>query len=51
MAALEEGYRNSVMVGKFPACVLNIEMPAGDVDVNVSPSKTEVRFADEKMIF
>ena len=51
MAALEEGYRNSVMVGKFPACVLNIEMPAGDVDVNVSPSKTEVRFADEKIIF
>lgn len=51
MAALEEGYKNSVMVGKFPACVLNIEMPACDVDVNVSPSKTEVRFADEKMIF
>lgn len=51
MAALEEGYKNSVMVGKFPACVLNIEMPAGDVDVNVSPSKTEVRFANEKVIF
>ncbi len=51
MAALEEGYKNSVMVGKFPACVLNIEMPAGDVDVNVSPSKTEVRFADERSIF
>ncbi|MCM1053902.1 MAG: DNA mismatch repair endonuclease MutL [Bacteroides sp.] len=51
MAALEEGYKNSVMVGKFPACVLNIEMPAGDVDVNVSPSKTEVRFSDERTIF
>lgn len=51
MAALEEGYKNSVMVGKFPACVLNIEMPAGDVDVNVSPSKTEVRFADERTVF
>lgn len=51
MAALEEGYKNSVMVGKFPACVLNIEMPAGDVDVNVSPSKTEVRFASEKAVF
>ncbi len=50
-AALEEGYKNSVMVGKFPACVLNIEMPAGDVDVNVSPSKTEVRFADERIVF
>lgn len=51
MAALEEGYRNSVMTGKFPACVLGIEMPPSDVDVNVSPSKTEVRFSNEKMIF
>lgn len=51
MAALEEGYKNSIMVGKFPACVLNIEMPACDVDVNVSPSKTEVRFANERTIF
>lgn len=51
MAALEEGYKNSIMVGKFPACVLNITMPPEDVDVNVSPSKTEVRFADEKAIF
>lgn len=50
-AAFEEGYKNNVMVGKFPACVLNIEMPAGDVDVNVSPSKTEVRFADERIVF
>lgn len=51
MAALEEGYRNSVMVGKFPACVLNIEMSPADVDVNVSPSKTEVRFSNERIIF
>ena len=51
MAALEEGYRNSVMTGKFPACVLNIEMPPADVDVNVSPSKTEVRFSGEKIVF
>ncbi len=51
MAALEEGYRNSVMVGKFPACVLNIEIAPSEVDVNVSPSKTEVRFSNDKMIF
>ena len=51
IAALEEGYRNSVMTGKFPACVLGIEMSPSDVDVNVSPSKTEVRFSNEKMIF
>lgn len=51
MSALEEAYRNSIMVGKFPACVLNINVPPNEVDVNVSPSKTEVRFAYEKNIF
>lgn len=51
MAALEEGYKNSIMTGKFPACVLKIHMPASDVDVNVSPSKTEVRFSDDKAVF
>ena len=51
MAALEEGYRNSIMTGKFPACVLNVEVSPADVDVNVSPSKTEVRFSDERSIF
>lgn len=49
--ALEEAYKNSVMVGKFPACVLKIQIAPGAVDVNVHPSKTEVRFANEKMIF
>lgn len=51
LTALEEGYRNSIMTGKFPACVLNIVMPPELCDVNVSPSKTEIRFADEKQIF
>lgn len=51
MVALEEAYKNSVMVGKFPACVLKIQIAPGAVDVNVHPSKTEVRFANEKMIF
>lgn len=51
MAALEEGYKNSIMTGKFPACVLKIRMPASDIDVNVSPSKTEVRFSDDKAVF
>ena len=50
-AALEQAYKNSIMVGKFPACVLNLTIPAGAVDVNVHPAKTEVRFADEKKIF
>lgn len=51
MVALEEAYKNSIMVGKFPACVLKIQIAPGAVDVNVHPSKTEVRFANEKMIF
>ncbi|MBR6873473.1 MAG: DNA mismatch repair endonuclease MutL [Ruminococcus sp.] len=49
--ALEEGYRNKIMVGKFPACVLNIESPPEIVDVNVHPTKIEVRFSDDKMIY
>lgn len=51
MAALEEAYKNQIMVGKFPACVLNIDAHAQSVDVNVHPAKTEVRFANEKLIF
>ncbi len=51
MAALEQAYKNTIMVGKFPACVLNITIPPLAVDVNVHPAKTEVRFADEKKIF
>lgn len=50
-AAIAQAYENLVMSGKFPACVLMLEMPAGIVDVNVHPTKAEVRFSDEKMIF
>ena len=51
MAALEQAYKNSAMVGKFPCCVLFIDVPPETVDVNVHPSKTEVRFSDERRIF
>lgn len=51
MAALEQAYRNSIMVGKFPGCVLNIECDSSFVDVNVHPAKIEVRFANEKPVF
>ena len=50
-AALEEAYRNRIMVGKFPACVLHITLPASAVDVNVHPAKTEVKFLNEKAVF
>ncbi len=51
MAALEEAYRNQIMVGKFPACVLHLTLPAAAVDVNVHPAKTEVKFLSEKAVF
>ena len=51
VAALEEAYRNQIMVGKFPACVLHLNVPANMVDVNVHPAKTEVKFLNEKAVF
>lgn len=51
MAALEEAFKGSVMVGKFPACVLHLEMAFQAVDVNVHPSKLEVRFVNERPVF
>ena len=51
MAALEEAYRNRIMVGKFPACVLQLTVPVQAVDVNVHPAKTEVKFLNEKAVF
>ena len=51
IAALEEAYRNQIMVGKFPACVLHVKLPANAVDVNVHPAKTEVKFLNEKAVF
>ena len=51
MSALEEAYRNQIMVGKFPACVLHLTLPASAVDVNVHPAKTEVKFLSEKAVF
>lgn len=51
MAAMEEAFKNSIMIGKFPACVMFIEVPLDTVDVNVHPAKIEVRFSDERVIF
>ncbi len=50
-AALEEGYRNQLMKGRFPGCVLAVELPVTQVDVNVHPAKTQVKFAREKAVF
>ena len=50
-AALEEGYRNQLMKGKFPGCVLFVTLPVTAVDVNVHPAKTAVKFAREREVF
>lgn len=50
-SALDTAYKNSAMVGRFPAAVLHLTVPYGAVDINVHPAKTEVRFSDEKRIF
>ena len=50
-AALEEGYRNRLLKGKFPGCVLHLTLPTEEVDVNVHPAKTVVKFLHEKAVF
>ena len=50
-AALEEAYNNQLMTGRFPSCVLCLELPRPSVDVNVHPAKTEVKFANERAVF
>lgn len=51
LVALERAYKGMIMVGRFPACVLNIHLPAETVDANVHPAKIEVRFINEKPVF
>jgi DNA mismatch repair protein MutL len=51
MAATEEAYRSSAPTGKYPACALKIDINPREVDVNVHPAKTEVRFADDSAVF
>ena len=50
-AALEEAYANRQMKGKFPGCVLHIDLPLHAVDVNVHPAKTVVKFVNERAVF
>jgi DNA mismatch repair protein MutL len=48
--ALREAYRGLIEPGRYPTCVLMIEMDPSAVDVNVHPAKTEVRFRDQSMV-
>lgn len=49
--ALSEAYKNQLTVGRFPSAVLNITVDPSALDVNVHPSKTEVKFTDEKAVY
>ena len=49
-SALENAYTNMIMTGKFPACVLLVDLPPSAMDVNIHPAKAEVRFTDEKRV-
>ncbi len=50
-AALEQAYKNTLLTGKYPSCVLYLDMGLGSVDVNVHPTKMEVKFSEEKKVF
>ena len=51
MAALEQAYKGFIMSGKFPACVINLEMNCSSLDVNVHPAKLEIRFTNERPVY
>ena len=50
-AALEEAYKNQLLKGRFPGCVLHVTLPRDMVDVNVHPAKTVVKFVSDKTVF
>ena len=48
--ALEQSYRNAMLVGRYPCCIIFLNIPFAEVDINVHPSKTEIKFADDTYI-
>ena len=51
VAALENAYKNQIMIGKFPMAVLNIEIDPAQIDINVHPTKLEVKFSNERAVY
>ncbi|MBR6049803.1 MAG: DNA mismatch repair endonuclease MutL [Clostridia bacterium] len=50
-AALEQAFDTYIPIGKFPSCVLDVMIHSAYVDVNIHPSKLEVKFSDERSVF
>ena len=50
-AAVEQAYKNTLLTGRFPGCVIYLDIPPASVDVNVHPAKTEVKFREERKMF
>jgi DNA mismatch repair protein MutL len=51
LSALEGAYKNSILKGRYPAAVIYLDIKLSQIDVNVHPQKTEVRFSNEKEVF
>lgn len=49
--ACEEAYKNQIMIGKFPVAVLNVKINPASIDINVHPTKLEVKFSDERAVY
>ncbi|MGM9551393.1 MAG: DNA mismatch repair endonuclease MutL [Clostridia bacterium] len=49
--AMSEAYKNELMVGRYPVCMIHINLPCDMVDVNVHPAKTEVKFVNEDEVY
>jgi len=49
--AVEEAYHGLLMVGKHPVAIINISLPPPEVDVNIHPAKSEVKFQNEREVF
>lgn len=49
--ALEEAYKNQIMISKFPTAVLNVDIDVSSVDINVHPTKLECKFSNEHDVY
>lgn len=51
LLALNDAYKNELMTNRFPVAVINVQMNPALCDVNVHPTKTEIKFADDKTVY